>query len=260
MQHISIIEPATKEAVKAFAEKHNLTEHIAEDYHHPQEDYLLNSENPPIFVVSDGVTLNFKKFIETNTKYPSPSPAGDVARIFCETVVQSVKEKYQLFGENSLVEVFREANSKVGGYNQKVGKSEVSGNPTGLYSATGSFVVIKDSKAYWLSICDAYVAHFDKDMNRKFISSGVCRPYAVINGEERMANHLETGIFNLDAGDRIFVFTDGFEGHVKNPEFLKLFTEWGSDLKERISTFSAEMNSNDPEHYGHERSLIAILV
>lgn len=259
MQHVSIIEPATKEAVRAFAEKHNLTEHIAGDYHHPQEDYLLNSENPPVFVVSDGVTLNFKKFIETNTKYPDPSPAGEVARIFCEAVIQSAKEKYQSFNEDSLVDVFREANNKVGEYNQKVGKSEVSGNPTGFYSATGSFVVIKDSKAYWLSICDAYVAHFDKQMNRKFISSGICSPYAVINGEERMANHLETGIFNLEEGDRVFVFTDGFEHYVKNPDFLKLFVEWDESLNERISEFSIEANLTSPEDYGHERSLIAIM-
>ena len=183
MQYISVIEQATKEAIQSFAEKYKLTEHIANDYHHPQEDYLLTSENPPVFVVSDGVTLNFKKLIEVNSKYPNPSPAGEVAKIFCEEVIKSAKGKYKSFSQENAIEVFKEANSKVGEYNQKVGTSDISGNPIGFYSATGSFVVIKDSKAYWVSICDAYVAHFNKDMDKKFISSGVCSPYAVINGE-----------------------------------------------------------------------------
>lgn len=92
------------------------------------------------------------------------------------------------------------------------------------------------------------------------MSTGLCTPYAVINGEERMAEHLEKGVFDLVAGDRIFVFTDGFEQYVKNIDFLNLFKDWGDNLKKRIAEFSKEMNLKNPENYGHERSLIAILV
>jgi hypothetical protein len=104
------------------------------------------------------------------------------------------------------------------------------------------------------------VAHFDKDMNVKFMSSGLCSPYAVINGEERMAEYLEKGVFDLENGDRIFVFTDGFEHYVKNNDFLEIFKNWENDLERRIAEFSKSMNLKDPENYGHERSLIAILV
>ena len=121
-------------------------------------------------------------------------------------------------------------------------------------------MVIKDNKAYWASICDAFMAHFDKDMNIKFISSGLCSPYAVINGEERMEEHLEKGVFDLETDDKIFVFTDGFEHYVKNPDFLKIFKDWDDNLKDRIAEFSKEMNHKDPENYGHERSLIAVIV
>lgn len=260
MEYISILEQSTKELIRVFGEKKNLTSYFTEDYQHPQEDYLLTSDSPAVFVVSDGVTLNFMRLIETNAKYPNPSPAGDVSRIFCESVISSVQGKYNFFDEKNIVDVFREANSKVRKYNQEVGKSNISGNITGYYAATGSFVVIKDEKAYWASICDAFVAHFDKNMNLKFMSSGSCTPYAVINGEEKMSEYIESGIFNLEQGDRIFVFSDGFEYYSKNQDFLELFKEWNEDLKERIKIFSKEMNLKDPEKYGHERSLVAILV
>lgn len=257
MKYFSILEQSTKEAIQKFAEKRNISEYVTENYRHPQEDYLIASGIPPVFVVSDGVTLNFLKFIEKNIEYPNPSPAGEVAKIFCEVVIKSVKEKYDTFNQEDLLPVFKEANNEVRKYNRKIGKTDVSGNPTGFYSATGSFVVVCDNKAYWVSICDAFVAHFDKDMNTKFMSTGVCKPYAVINGEEYMADHLESGIFELEGGDRVFVFTDGFEGHVKNPDFQKLFLE-EDNIKERITKFSEKMNIEDPENYGHERSLIVV--
>lgn len=260
MQYLSILEQPTKEAIRAFAEKRNLTEHLPESYKHPQEDYLIASNSSPIFVVSDGVTLNFKKIVEDNAKYPNPSPAGEVAKIFCEAVVKGASEKYSEFDAGKIIDVFKEANDAVSQYNHRVGKSEVSGNITGFYAATGSFVIIKNDKAYWASICDSFIAHFDKEMNIKSMSTGLCTPYAVINGEERMAEHLEKGVSDLATGDRIFVFTDGFEHYVKNIDFSNLFRDWNDDLKERIAEFSKEMNLKDPENYGHERSLIAILV
>lgn len=260
MQHFSILEQPTKEAIKVFAEKRNLTEYLPENYQRPQEDYLIELDSPPVFVVSDGVTLDLKKLVEGNKKYPNPSPTGEVAKIFCEAVVKSVRNKYEVFNGEKIKEVFKEANSEVAQYNQKVGKSDISGNITGFYSATGAFLVIKDNKAYWASICDSFVAHFDSEMNLKFMSSGSCSPYAVINGEEKMAEYLESGVFNFATGDRIFIFTDGFEYYVKNFDFIKLFKDWFNDLKERIAEFSKEMNLKDPEKYGHERSLVAILI
>jgi len=47
---------------------------------------------------------------------------------------------------------------------------------------------------------------------------------------------------------------------VKNNDFLEIFKSWNNDLEKRIAEFSKLMNLEDPENYGHERSLIAILV
>ena len=260
MRYFFILEKMTKEASGVFAEKRNLKEYSLKIYHRPQEDYLLTSDFPPVFVVADGVTLKWEKLIESNQKYPNPSPAGEVAKIFCETIIKRVAEKYSEFDEGKIIEVFKEANAEVKRYNEKIGKTDISGNITGFYAATGSFIVIKNNKAYWASICDAFVIHFDKDMNVKFISSGNCSPYAVINGEKKMVNYLEKGVFDLENGDCLFVFTDGFEHYVKNTEFLKIFKNWDESLKERIAEFSRVMNLKDPDKYGHERSLIAILI
>jgi hypothetical protein len=260
MKHISISELISKEAIQIFAKRERLADELVKDYYHPQEDFLIVSDNPPIFVVSDGVTLDYTKLIKDNVKYPDPSPAGDVSRIFCESVIKYVKEKYETFVKEDAVEVFKYANGEVGKYNERAGKTDISGNITGYYSATGSFAVIKDNKAYWASICDSFIAHFNRKMNLKFTTKGLCRPYAVINGEERMVDYLESGVLNLEKEDRVFVFTDGFEDYMANPDFLELFKKWDEKLKERIAQFSEKMNLIDPEKYGHERSLIAILV
>lgn len=258
MQYISIIEQASKEAIRVFAEKRNVSKYFTEDYVHPQEDYLIASEKLSTFVVSDGVTLNFKKLIEDKKSYPNPSPAGEVAKIFCEAVQKSVQEKYTDIKSEDIREVFREANKVVGDYNNKIGKSDVCGNITGFYSATGSFVIIRNNTAYWASICDAFFAHFDRNMNIKFKSTGLCSPYAVVNGEDKMADYIEMGVVDIQDGDKLFVFTDGFEHYVKNFEFTELFKDWSNDLENRIKTFSERMNMIDPENYGHERSLIVI--
>ena len=260
MEYLSIIEQPTKEAIKIFAKKINIPGRLIEKYRHPQEDYLITSESPPIFVVADGVTLNIKKLIENNKKYPGSSPAGKVAKIFCKAIIKNTKEKYNKFNKSQIVNIFKEANKEVKKYNKYIGKSDICGNVTGFYSATGAFVVIKKNKAYWASICDSFVAHFDKNMNLKFISTGVCSPYAVINGEEKMIKYLEKGVLNLKDGDRVFIFTDGFWEYIKNNKFLKIFKNWSGNLKNNIMEFSKSANLKNPEKYGREKSLIAILI
>lgn len=259
MKHISILKQASKEFIEAFAVRHNLTRYL-EDYSHPQEDYLIANEDEAIFVVSDGVTLNYEHIIKKNGKYPNPSPAGEVSRIFCEGFIKYAKELKGGIDGGEILEVFKKANKEVAKYNNVVGKSEISGNQTGYFSATGAFVVIRGGRVYWGTICDSFVAHFDKDMNLKFFSSGKCSPYAVINGEEKMTEYLEKGVLTVSENDRVLVFTDGFENYVRDEKFTKLFRIWDETLEKRIHEFSEQMSRTFPEKYGHERSLISVLI
>ena len=79
MKYFSTFTPTSKELVNQFAEKRNLVEYVKENYSYPKEDYLIASDLPPIFVVSDGVTLNFMKLVEDKMSYPNPSPKSFVS-------------------------------------------------------------------------------------------------------------------------------------------------------------------------------------
>lgn len=259
MKYFSYFGDASHEAIELYTKKRHLTAlHNTESYEHSIEDAMSISDKHPIFVVSDGVTLNCKEILNKGLKYPNPSPAGDVAKIFCKGVVEEANNRYEALQENDIKEIFATANNKVGEYNRRVGKSDICGNKTGYYSATGSFVVIKDDMAFWMSICDSFVAHFDGSMNLKFMSSGVCEPYAVINGEEHMTDHIESGVLSLNENDRVFIFTDGFEHYVKLPEFLEIFKSDDGGFKDKMDNLSEKMNLVDPEKFGHERTLISI--
>jgi hypothetical protein len=56
MKYFSIIKPTSEELVHKFAEKVNLVEYVKKNYSYPQEDYLLTSNNPPVFVA---VSISF---------------------------------------------------------------------------------------------------------------------------------------------------------------------------------------------------------
>src|SRR3989344_1854014 len=259
MRFLTFYGETTAEAVHEFAEKRGLLDKLPKQYKHPREDYLIASENPPVFVLADGVTLDFRKFVKNGIRYPNPSPALEVARIFCQAVVRSAQETYDLSADNAIKQVFTEANAEVAKYNKKLGKSEYAGNPTGYYAATGAFAIIKERRVYWARICDSFVAHFDKNMKLLHMTSGSCQPYAVINGEERMIEQVNFGAYELSESDRVCVFTDGFEGYMKNDSFLNILGIWDKSLEARVTNFEKEMNAKNPEVYGHERSLIVVL-
>jgi hypothetical protein len=258
MKSYSFFTPTSEELLELKIEQHELKNFFANLYTNPQEDNLLQSDSKPIFVVADGVTLDFKKLLLTGRPYPDPSPAGEISKIFCEGVISKANKLYDSFEEKHIAETFLSASQKVKVRNDEAGEVIVSGNPTGKFAATGSFIVLKGNKVYWMSICDSYFAHFNKDMDLKYMTSGNCDPYAVINGDPGMVEHIESGAFDVEPGDKLFIFTDGFYHYIKNKDFLNLFHNFDDSLKQRVQTFSKTMINVDPEKYGHERSLIAV--
>lgn len=260
MDTFSILRPATEEYLELAGKRRGFSEERIGNFDHPQEDYLCTSQEPPVFVVADGVTLDVERLAENNQAYPDPSPAGKVAQIFCEAVIDAARKQQTHFTNEDIQKLFEAGNGAVRSYNQKHGKSIIAGNRTDYFAATGGWVFIQGGKAYWGTICDSFVAHFDNQMNKKFMSTGGCDPYTVINGERRMKKHLETGVRDLAEGDRIMVYTDGFEHHLQNKQFQQLFLEWSNDLKKKVIELSQTLNEKDPDEYGHERSLIVIKV
>ena len=297
MKTIGITEPPSQLFLDRTLSKYGLTrEYLASGV--PQEDYLLISNRYPIFVVADGVTL-IQNLIEKRP-YPNPSPAGDVTRIFCEAMVAELEFRYQSVTESDLREAFRAANAAVGAYNNTHGRTRASVDywNCDYVAATAAFAVIKEASVYWGSICDSYVMCFAEDSTLQFKSpnchdltevkpaafeadekdpkaraqyvwrtkrnalnaSGARVGYGVVTGEHEANRYLSTGSFSAHPGDVITVCTDGFEDHLKRPEFTRLLGSWPDDLEQQVREQAARLQEQDPETFGHERTLIAVKI
>lgn len=262
-------------------------------YRHPQEDYFLASRKYPIFAVADGVTLELDKM----GRYPDPSGAGEVARIFCEVAVKEAEKVYSRFGKSDLRKVFARANLAVAKYNRSQDRAKAKLNywDFDLFAATMALAVVKDKLVYWASLCDSFVMCFDKAGRQKFKSPD-CWPtlrqnlpqnwlaapegkrkkiirrvyrngtnkkgeligYGVVTGEKAAARYLNLGRLAVERGDVVFVLTDGFENHMNLPQFVELFNKWPKDLSKKVKTFIARKSLNDPQAFGKEKTLIAI--
>ena len=89
MKVFKIFEPISGLLLKSLGilDKFGFTVDEIKKYSHPREDYFKISEKFPIFAVADGVTLEY-----SGGKYPNPSGAGEVAKIFCEAVIKETEK------------------------------------------------------------------------------------------------------------------------------------------------------------------------
>jgi len=253
---------------------------------HPQEDYFIISKKYPIFVVGDGVSLNF----DEGVKYPKKSGAGEATKIFCEAVVAEAEKKYDNFKEADIKGVFEAGNTAVSEYNLAQGRRKETINyfDYDFFSATAAFLLIKDEKAYWWSLCDSGVValkdgkvcfqspngwiNFPKDWNEgkyekeKIISrhrdyrnateNGKLIGYGAITGEKSAINYLNSGV--IEDCDIFLVYTDGFENYIELEDFKKIFVSWTKSLKKDIEKLIEVKSEENPSKYGREKTLIAV--
>lgn len=261
---------------------------------HPQEDYFIMSKKHPIFVVADGVSLNF----DNDSDYPSCSGAEDVAKIFCEVVMSEAEKRYKSFKKEDLKEIFEIGNKAVLEYNISHGRTKDTINywDFDLFSATTAFLLIKDSKAYWWSLCDSGMALFNNKGKKMFFSpdgwiiwkkflpknwdnmpkkektkmqhkdyrnalnkKGETIGYGVVTGEDAAKIYLNTGVLDINAGDLFFLYTDGFENYFKLKEFVDLFKLWPDDMEGNLADIISKKSKINPKKYGLEKTLIAIV-
>ncbi len=147
---------------------------------------------------------------------------------------------------------------------------------------------------YWGSICDSYVVCFGVDGSIRFQSphcdskskgkpsefkwedsslkertqhkwrtrrnaldgNGEPFGYGVITGEPEALAYLNVGAFPIQKGDALAVLTDGFEEYIRLPEFVSIITAWPSTLESEIKELTAKKEKEDPDKFGHERSLV----
>ncbi|MEX0917364.1 MAG: protein phosphatase 2C domain-containing protein [Candidatus Paceibacterota bacterium] len=165
MRHIKLLRPPTESFFAYVKEKSGSDAHG-----HPQEDALSFSAEPPVFAVADGVTLIQNMIDEKD--YPNPSPAGVVSRIFCDSVIKNLEEKYEELSLEGIRDVFKGANKEVEKYNAEQGRTEETVDywENDLYAATGAFAALKEEVIYWASICDSYVMHIGENGSLLFKS------------------------------------------------------------------------------------------
>ncbi len=253
---------------------------------HLQEDYWLCSEKYPVAIVADGVTLEF-----VDNTYPDPSGAAAVSKIFCEQALKVLEEKYEQFSQEDLVEAFRVGNSAVGDYNRAQGRTKDAINymDHDLFAATAAGIVIKDEVIYWFSLCDSGVTMYDsqgktvlatpngwarmlehrpknwdeldrtthKTITRQTYRNGVDdrgEPigYGVVTGEVAAELYLLTGTIPVREVAQIAVYTDGYEPYTKNQKFM----EAAALESESVDQLEKELVAQDPNTYGHERTLV----
>ena len=296
MRTFTIWEPISKDLLRSLAALNNFGLEVngLGDGRWPREDYHAVSPVYPIFAVADGVTLE----TGPDGKYPNPSGAGEVARIFCNEVVKSAESLYQNFTADDLKKIFEVANQAVGKYNTAQGRTKNKLNfwDVDLFAATGAFAVVKEGTVYWASMCDSFAAHFDSSGNLKLKSpecwslprreklpsgwadialderkkiirrvyrnglgeAGELTGYGVITGEKAVVKYLNTGSFTPAEGELVMLLTDGFEYYLELPVFVDLCKRWTGDLEVQVRRFTAEKALDDPRNFGLERTLVSI--
>lgn len=247
-------------------------------------------------VVADGVTLIQYILDADESEYPDPSPAGEVARIFCQTLIDEAERRHSSFEEKDISMIFEKANASVAEYNIAHGRarSTIDHWKLDFYAATAAFCVCKGSNVYWGALCDARFFHIDRNGKIIFVSPetralrqaappqfegdpddmkaramyawkvlrngmnnhGERIGYGVVTGEPESLNYLCRGTVTLNKGDIVGVMSDGYEHYLEIPEFGLLISEWPEDLETQIKMLAHKKAWQDPEKYGHERSLV----
>jgi serine/threonine protein phosphatase PrpC len=287
-----IIEPPSKEFIKIAAKRAGLDVKKFENYIHPQEDYLLNSKQYPIFAVADGVTL----LIDEESRYPNPSGAGEVAKIFCRKAIETAEKKYPKFARKDILKVFNQANQSIRDYNIKNNRTigTINFGTVDFYHITAAFSLIKEGKIFWGNICDAQVMLLNNKGEQKFLSPGnpfnqqklpanwkrlskikkgiyahkfarnklnqKGQPigYGVLTGEKEALKYVNYGVLDCLNGDILFIFTDGFADYLNLPEFINIFITWSVDIETRVKKCTQRKAGKNPDFFGRERSLIAV--
>ena len=210
-------------------------------YEKPCEDAHCIDADRRIFILMDGAT----RFIHKNSTYPNPSPAADAARIITETSHLVLSERQNAVKDYK--EILRSAadaaNSQVFNYNN-THFPEVDFLENDFANACGIISYIEGRKLFYTYlgdpqgylIRDGRISLFtinqietieelyrdyssDKTNDpidfRKYVCSEVrnnpahMHAFGTFTGEKSALEMLETGVLNIEKGDRVIFTSDG---------------------------------------------------
>lgn len=106
--------------------------------------------------------------------------------------------------------------------------------------------------------------------NPDFVVGGNMYSHGVINGQEGVLAYLELGSFNLESGNIVVVFSDGFANYFKHSKFLEILAlaksqeSLGSQLDNFTTRILKKGISSDNykvlKEYGLERTLVRLVL
>lgn len=194
-------------------------------YDKPNEDYVLCDDKRNIYILLDGVSRD-----KINGKYPSPSPAREVSKLFAKEVYDYLKKNNEQYGLELIKEAFIKGNNAIEHYNIKYDYSDF------LPGTVGIVCVIENDRLYYGYIGDCYgriiqihkikmftkcqteqIAIHKKEFSSKTIRNEICNNvknpygYGVLTGQKDALDFLVLGEFNLDNVDMVFLSSDGME-------------------------------------------------
>jgi serine/threonine protein phosphatase PrpC len=245
-------------------------------------------------IIPEGIET--KTLEEALKYYPNPSGAAMAAETFCSSFVEFLRNKTNI-SQVDIKEAFVYANEKIKALNSKYIK-ECDYLTNDFYGCVASGVVFENGKMFWGVITDCAIAVYDKNFKIKFktpnymtdfsnysipeivekkldwIKDPECRQivrrdyrnasdkiasYGALTGEETALSYIHTGEVDIDSGDYIFLYSDGFENLMNDDIFIQyLLLNFEDD--EKIIGYAQRFAKEDYNKYGKERTLIKIKI
>lgn len=228
--------------------------------------------------------------------YPQTSGAAIAAEVFCRRFVKAIGE--QPISQEGVRRSFVAGNNAIRLLNdQRVAKVDYLINDYCACVAAGG--VIDAGQLLWGCIGDSGVAIYTRGGQLKFISpngvadfanfapqigfdwnkpagrklirsryrnnpnvieNGICVSYGALTGEKPAEHFMDFGTEDLEKGDLVVFFSDGFAPMLNDPEFFtRLYQRSPDHVDSMLLPYLDGLAIQDPELYGKERSLISIL-
>lgn len=218
-------------------------------YEKPNEDFVLCDDQRNIYILLDGVSRD-----KVNGKYPNPSPAREVSKLFAREAYAYLKSICGQHGLEQIREAFIKGNEAIERYNIKY-KGDF------LPGTVGIICIIEKDRLFYGYIGDCYgrliredeivmftkcqtekIAIHKKEFSPSEIRNRICNnakhPYAygVLTGQKEAIDFVVFGEYSLNDVDMVFLSSDGMEPFVSGlsrKDFIK--KEAGYYLKNSVS-------------------------
>ena len=92
------------------------------------------------------------------------------------------------------------------------------------------------------------------------IINGECTSYGAITGESSAEKFIYTGEFQLENGDLVLLYTDGFAPTIFHQEFFgTCYSKGISEFEQKLIPFNLGLIKSDPIKFGKERTLLGFI-